>query len=227
MRKHISEDGQVRTCKAKTPETCTAKGPNGEKAEHFTNEAEARKRSEEILAEQYDNFPISKKSNKAKTEEPKEFYVEDNWGDVMPVKAGELNEETKSLFRQGQCLALATQLANKFGTDKLLAIVEEQESDEFLWDEEANDFVYDEDGNEIIKTEKVIHHFYAIDKDGNAWDIDGIAPKSIEVQKFYEDRDYITEVGTVSELTNKHEGWMSEQNYEFADTVVDEVLKAD
>lgn len=52
-RKHISEDGQVRNCTAKTPEACTAIGPDGKKAEHFPEYYAAKRRSEELLANQY------------------------------------------------------------------------------------------------------------------------------------------------------------------------------
>lgn len=38
---HVSSDGVVRPCRAKTPETCRAKGLNGERAVHFNNEEEA------------------------------------------------------------------------------------------------------------------------------------------------------------------------------------------
>lgn len=57
MRSHISKDGQVRPCKAKTVETCTAVGPDGEKSEHFDDTVKARKRSEEILRSVHGDFP--------------------------------------------------------------------------------------------------------------------------------------------------------------------------
>lgn len=62
QRKHISEDGQVRTCTAKSPATCTAKGPNGEKAEHYNTESEARTRSEELLSELHNGFKTMSKN---------------------------------------------------------------------------------------------------------------------------------------------------------------------
>lgn len=70
MRKHISEDGQVRNCNAKTPESCTARGPNGEKAEHFDSPVEAKQRSEELQEEKYGAFnTVQKKpSNKKYTQ---------------------------------------------------------------------------------------------------------------------------------------------------------------
>lgn len=54
---HISEDGKVRPCTAQTPEACTARGFRGVgKAEHFTDYAEARRRSEELLEDAHGAF---------------------------------------------------------------------------------------------------------------------------------------------------------------------------
>lgn len=41
MRVHISEDGKIRPCEAKSPESCTARSKDGGKAEHFNDYDEA------------------------------------------------------------------------------------------------------------------------------------------------------------------------------------------
>lgn len=53
---HISDDGEPRPCSASSPATCRAKGPNGEKSEHFDNYEEARVRSEHLKEEMYGKF---------------------------------------------------------------------------------------------------------------------------------------------------------------------------
>lgn len=59
---HINKNGSVKECKAQSVETCTARGLNGRKAEHFNNKQEAKIKIEEELNKSFGkNFTISKK----------------------------------------------------------------------------------------------------------------------------------------------------------------------
>lgn len=71
---HISEDGKVRPCTAQTPDACTAKGFRGVgKAEHFTDYAEARRRSEELLEDEHGAFgTMSKLEDRSKNHDEDE-----------------------------------------------------------------------------------------------------------------------------------------------------------
>lgn len=60
---HISSDGNVRQCRAKTPDTCRAKGLGGR---HFADEESARKAIEAVLSPQAPQKPVKKLTAEAK-----------------------------------------------------------------------------------------------------------------------------------------------------------------
>lgn len=63
-RYHVSADGKVRPCSASSEESCRAQGLGTERAEHFTNEEEARNYVEKVLEKEKGAFkPLKKLSH--------------------------------------------------------------------------------------------------------------------------------------------------------------------
>ena len=65
---HVSEDGVVRPCTAKTPESCTAKGFDGANAKHFDNQADASAYVEKTMNNKFGETNTLKKFLKSKNE---------------------------------------------------------------------------------------------------------------------------------------------------------------
>lgn len=57
-----------------------------------------------------------------------EFIIEDTWGDSLELTGGDLNDDARWVFRNGQCLALASELAKATGTNKLAILVHPMKS---------------------------------------------------------------------------------------------------
>lgn len=94
------------------------------------------------------------------------FWVEDTGGDGSDLRGGERTEEAEWLFRNGQCLALASELAEALGSNRVIVVTDEYESEDAVWDEETNSPVLDEDGQVVMETTISIHHAYALSADG-------------------------------------------------------------
>lgn len=155
-------------------------------------------------------------------------YVEDNWGSHFELYEGVLDEQARYIFRNGQCLALATQLANHFGTNQITVVSMIIESDDY-------DDVYEREGNEPIEEAyRHIIHAYANADNEALWDVDGeIFKDSVEEEystvnpNKAEIGDYIIETYSVEEAKYMFEGFMTEQNYDFAGTILPEIIKKD
>ena len=149
-------------------------------------------------------------------------YVEDNWGSHFELKEGVLDDQARYIFRNGQCLALATQLAKHFGTDKITVVSMITESDDY-------DDVYEREGKEPIEEAyRHIIHAYANADDGDAlWDVDGEIFKD-SVEEEYNTvnpndadlGDYIIETYSIDGAKYMFEGFMTEQDYSFAQTIL-------
>lgn len=74
---HLSEDGVVRICRAESRETCTAVGPNGERAEHFDDIKSGEDYRDKIFTEEYGIFP------KIREERPHEYYASERAESVL------------------------------------------------------------------------------------------------------------------------------------------------
>lgn len=149
------------------------------------------------------------------------FWVEDAGGDGSDIVGGERTDEAEWLFRNGQCLALASELAEALGSDRVIVVLDEFESEDALWDEETDSPVLDEDGQIVMETTVSIHHAYALSNDGEtAYDIDG----PIERSRILEG-ERGTEELSVEDAQLRFSGFMSEQNYEFAKTFIPSVLR--
>lgn len=162
-----------------------------------------------------------------------EFWVEDNWGDAQEFIGGTLNKDTEWLFTNGQCLALAVGLSKAFGTDKVAIVTHVYEDDDIIYD--------DESGEEIPLLVEGPKHVYAVDKNGEYWDVYGNAdPEGVNeaenitfvVPEGNEDRlEYKVEEGdsrlltlSSNEAKIRFEGYLPNQDYEFAQSVVAQVV---
>lgn len=139
------------------------------------------------------------------------FEVEDNWGDKSEMIGGELNEDSRFLFRNGQCLALASELAKRFDSDKLAMVSVELYSEEL-----------DDDGEAITYPSPV--HFYAVHEDGTLWDVDGSNDADI-AKEIAEDNGNNLSYLSVEEAQAGFSVDLSEQHYDYAATMVDPVIK--
>lgn len=153
-------------------------------------------------------------------------YVEDNWGSHFELKEGILDDQARYIFRNGQCLALATQLAKHFGTNKITVVSMINESDDY-------DDMYEREGNTSIEEayRHIIHAYANVDEEDALWDIDGeIFQDSVEEEyntvhpSQAELGDYIIETYNVEDAKYMFEGFMTEQNYEFAETMIPAIL---
>lgn len=148
------------------------------------------------------------------------FTVEDNWGDNTDFQGGVRTPDVEWVFRNGQCLALAAELAETLGSNRLIVQLHEEDGEDLVWDEETDSPVLDEDGYEIAETITSIHHAYALSADGQtAYDIDG----PITRERVLEGERGVEEL-SVDDAKLRYSGFMSEQNYEFARTFVSSVL---
>lgn len=151
------------------------------------------------------------------------FIVEDNWGDTVELKAGELNDEARRVFLQGQCLGLATVLSEYFGTNQIAVEYVERESEVLLFDAETQQLVLDEHGNPIPEMGKVVFHAYAIDMNGNLWDVDGIVDHKTQ-QNMMNDAGRNLVQGDVTTLKREFAGYLPNQDEMFAATVIPRIL---
>ena len=149
-------------------------------------------------------------------------YVEDNWGSHFELREGILDEHARYIFRNGQCLALATQLAAHFGTNKITVVSMITESDDYA-------DVYEREGNEPIEEayRHIIHAYANADEYDALWDVDGEIFKD-SVQEEYntvepnkaELGDYIIETYSIDGAKYMFEGFMTEQNYSYAESIL-------
>lgn len=151
------------------------------------------------------------------------FTVEDNWGDMVELKAGELNDEARRVFLQGQCLGLATVLAEYFGTNQIAVEYVESESEVLLFDAETQKLVLDEHGDPIPEMEKILFHAYAIDMDGNLWDVDGLVDHKTQ-QNMMTNAGRNLVQGDVTTLKQEFAGYLPNQDEMFAATVIPRIL---
>ena len=151
------------------------------------------------------------------------FTVEDNWGDTVELKAGELNDEVRRVFLQGQCLGLATVLAEHFGTHQIAVEYVESVSEVLLFDAETQQLVLDEHGDPIPEMEKILFHAYAIDMDGNLWDVDGLVDHKTQ-QNMMNNASRNLVRGDVTTLKREFAGYLPNQDEMFAATVIPRIL---
>lgn len=151
------------------------------------------------------------------------FTVEDNWGDTVELKAGELNDEARRVFLQGQCLGLATVLSEYFGTNQIAVEYVESESEVLLFDAETQKLVLDEHGDPIPEMEKILFHAYAIDMDGNLWDVDGLVDHKTQ-QNMMNNASRNLVQGDVTTLKQEFAGYLPNQDEMFAATVIPRIL---
>lgn len=136
--------------------------------------------------------------------------LEDSWGDVSEHRMSDgLTPEVVWVYLNGQCLAMATALATRFG-GKVLVHTQEEESGE--WDLEAD---------EPVMYDRVVH-VYAVSPDGRLWDVRGAVPQD----SFVVEQGQKALVMTAAEARARFEGFLSEQNYEAARVFAPLVLQA-
>jgi hypothetical protein len=218
MKFHVTENGP-KMCSAMT----TAKCPYGsEENSHFEDFSGA---AAEYESRMEGSLLTTKRSAQPAQEVFQEDYertdsvyehgeivdVEDSGGDVHEVRAGVLDEDTQWLFMNGQCLALATELSKELGSDQMFTIYHEEEGD-ILWDEENNEPLLDEDGDEQYETVQIPFHVMAMDNQGNLWDVMG----KTQVQDLVLDEEHKTVTHSVNGTLARFEGFLSNQNYNFA-----------
>lgn len=212
---HINDEDQVLPCTA-TKKECEFKkeSPDGQ-SNHYETLSEAYERLADRFDEQ-DALAGMRKDNRI-------FEIEDVWGDTIELQAGVLNEDSENIFRNGQCLALASELAKKLGSDQIAVVTVKQELDEEILDNNGN-VALDENGDPVVGTRDVIYHAYAVSKGGqDFYDVDGPIPAA-RVKGGYSEKDgYKVKYSWVVESAG-YEDDMGEQDYEFAATVVDQVL---
>ena len=156
-------------------------------------------------------------------DDTKMFIVEDNWGDTVELKAGELNDEARRVFLQGQCLGLATVLSEYFGTNQIAVEYVETESEVLLFDAETQKLVLDEHGDPIPEMEKILFHAYAIDMDGNLWDVDGLVDHKTQ-QNMMNNASRNLVQGDVTTLNREFAGYLPNQDEMFAATMIPRIL---
>lgn len=156
-------------------------------------------------------------------DDTKTFTVEDNWGDTVELKAGELNDEARRVFLQGQCLGLATVLAEHFGTNQIAVEYVEAESEVLLFDAETQKLVLDEHGDPIPEMEKILFHAYAIDMNGNLWDVDGMVDYKTQ-QNMMTNAGRNLVQGDVTTLKQEFAGYLPNQDEIFATTMIPRIL---
>lgn len=133
--------------------------------------------------------------------------VEDTWGDKVEVTPGQLNDATRWIYRNGQCLALA------------VAIAEEKDWPVVIHMSEYDPEALDEDGDPESATVK---HAYAQGPDGTLYDIDGMFhPEAIELSG-----NEILKVFTPGSAAFYFESDMSEQDYDTAASFTTHALLA-
>lgn len=156
----------------------------------------------------------------------KTVYVEDNWGSHFELREGILDEQARYIFKNGQCLALATQLATYFGTNKITIVSMITESDDY-------DDIYEREDNEPIEEayRHIIHAYANADEEDALWDVDGeIFKDSVEEEystvspKNAELGDYIIETYSIEDAKYMFEGFMTEQDYNFAKTILPAII---
>ena len=156
-------------------------------------------------------------------DETEMFTVEDNWGDMVELNPCELNDEARRVFLQGQCLGLATVLAEHFGTNQIAVEYVETESDVLLFDVETQKLVLDEHGEPIPEMEKILFHAYAIDMDGNLWDVDGMVDHKTQ-QNMMNNASRNLVQGDVTTLKQEFVGYLPNQDEIFATTMIPRIL---
>lgn len=153
-----------------------------------------------------------------------EFEIEDGGGDIFDFIGGELDEngdipdDVTAIFLQGQCLALATELAIAFGTNQVA----------------VQSVIIDEDGELFSE----IEHAYAVATDGRMWDIQGPLERSklesvatleaysawsVESNESAKEGEKSVVICTLDE-SKMFARSMVEQDYEFANSYVDALL---
>lgn len=151
------------------------------------------------------------------------FWVEDSWGDGSDLVGGQLDDEARFVFRNGQCLALAVELAKAAGTNMVAIWVDETE--EASYDPETSEALFDKDGNPIPLVYDAIIHAHAIASDGKLYDIDGDLNEEdvVMVGLDSQPNGRLIKLST-DEAIDKFEDYMTQQRYEFARTFVTSIL---
>lgn len=81
--------------------------------------------------------------------------IPDAWGFYQDIALREHSEEARRIFTGGQCLALASELADFFGTGRMVVVYDAPEDD-------------DEDDGRLTSL-----HIYGVDRTGRLWDYNG------------------------------------------------------
>lgn len=209
---HINpKTGNVSACKAEK-----AKCPYGSLEDHYDSQAAALQAFEAMQQGSFKKTPNYVQAILSKLPvidyDGEEEWAEDNWGDGADYIMGELTDETRWVFANGQCLGLAEELASILGTNRIAIHHNTETSEDLVWDDEAGEPVLDEDGEEFFEEYESIHHAYAVAPDGTYWDING-QQKTDEIALVY--RGAITEYES-DQAVAAYAGFMTEQNKELA-----------
>ena len=134
--------------------------------------------------------------------------LEDSWGDPVEVTPGVINDETRWIYLNGQCLALAVAIAT--------------END---WPVVVHTSEYDPEGinDDGDPEQPTIKHAYALGPDGTLYDIDGENDReALELSG----NETLTEYKPI-EARFYFEGDLSEQDYVTAASFIAHVFEAD
>lgn len=214
---HINDDDEVMPCTARKKPCQFKKSSSDGQDNHYYSQSEAYNG----LADRFDERDYLAAVSKSGV--GKVFTIEDNWGDKVQLVGGALNESSEYAFRNGQCLALASEMAKELGSNQIAVVTLEQGMEEDVVDEKGN-LVLDEFGDPVEGTQDVIFHAYAVSKDGQTfYDVDGPIDAAEIKNGYSEDDGYKVKYSWVSEAAG-YEDDMSPQDYAFAKTFTKQVL---
>lgn len=143
------------------------------------------------------------------------FWVEDSHGDGSELVGGEVCDEARFVFKHGQCLALASVLAEHFGTGRVFVAYNIDREEEYLGDGEVNTYEHPDP-----------IHVWADAGDGVLVDYDGETEPELIVESFEDHHpDMRTKAVSVAEAQEWIGGYMADQNYDFARTFVGPVTE--
>ena len=151
------------------------------------------------------------------------FWVEDSGGTGCDLIGGQLDDEARFVFKNGQCLALAVELAKAAGTNMVAVWVDETEDRGY--NPETGEALFDENGNSAPYVYDAIIHAHAIASDGKLYDIDGdLEEEDVIMIGLDSQPDGRLIKLTIDEAMDRFEGYMTQQRYEFARTFVTSIL---
>jgi len=166
-RYHVSQDGVSRVCAAKTVESCTAIGVDGESAPHgeFANAKEASRFAEAILEKNFGADSLSSKAKPVVSDRP--AYTTDMSDDSeYRVEGGRLVAYAEGEdFDLGELREISTEEMNRWSQETFSQDASFQDGEIFP--------VYDEDGDEAGAFARFGDKYYRAGTGNSFYQVDG------------------------------------------------------